>query len=124
MSPSIEFETASIEAIAIELGRRLEAARLAANVSQAALAAEAGVSRRTITRLENGSSVSLDTLLRVMRALGLSHRLAGLLPDPSVRPIDRVRLQGHQRQRASSTDPGPPEWSWGDEQSDSDENTP
>ena len=102
--------------IEAEIGRRIEGARLAANISQAALATEAGVSRRTITRLENGDGVSLDTLIRVMRALGLAERFELLLPDPDVRPIDRVRLKGRQRQRArrqpEATDA---QWSWADD---------
>jgi transcriptional regulator with XRE-family HTH domain len=102
-----------------EIGRRLEGVRLAANVSQAQLAAEAGVSRRTITRLENGGGVSLDTLIRVMQALGLADRLEALVPDPDVRPIDRVRLKGKQRQRARRKAPpqstGTSGWTWADD---------
>lgn len=102
--------------IEIEIGRRIEGARLAANISQAALAAEAGISRRTLTRLENGGGVSLDTLIRVMRALGLDERLLTLLPDPDVRPIDRVRLRGRQRRRAGRKSGTPAaEWTWADE---------
>jgi transcriptional regulator with XRE-family HTH domain len=115
MSHNIDYEQASIEAIQADLGQRLVQLRLARNVNQQALAREAGVSRRTITRLENGDSVSLDTLLRVMRALGLIGRLEALLPDPSVRPIDRVRQKDGQRRRAR-TKPGthPEPWTWAD----------
>jgi putative transcriptional regulator len=51
-----------------------------------------------------------------MRALGIANRLEALFPEPGISPIDRVRLQGKQRQRArrpSRADPG--EWTWGDD---------
>ena len=117
MSPTIDYEQASIEAIQADLGQRLVQLRLGRNVKQSELARQAGVSRRTITRLETGRSVSLDTLLRVMRALGVVDRLSTLLPDSEVRPIDRVRLGSKQRRRARAkpSDEREP-WTWADEE--------
>jgi transcriptional regulator with XRE-family HTH domain len=105
-----------VAAVEAEIGRRLESARLAANISQAELAAEAGVSRRTITRLASGEGISVNTLIRVLRALGLGDRLATLLPETEVSPIDRVRLKSQTRQRARPTSrPEPDGWTWGDD---------
>jgi transcriptional regulator with XRE-family HTH domain len=116
MTPNIDYDVASIEALQADLGRRIEALRLGRNIQQAQLATEAGVSRRTITRLESGQSVSLDTLLRVMRALGLSGRLATLLPDSSVQPVERVRSQSKERRRASARkQPAVGAWTWADD---------
>jgi transcriptional regulator with XRE-family HTH domain len=121
MSLKTDFSLAPLPEIEAELGRRLEALRLARNISQAELAAEAGVSRRTITRFENGGGVSLETLIRLMRALGIASRLESLLPDPGVRPIDRVRLKGKPRQRARhKTGPTADPWTWGDSTPDDD----
>ena len=115
--PATDFSIAPIPAIEAEIGRRLEAIRLQENISQADLADEAGVSRRTITRLENGGGVSLETLIRIMRALGIAGRLDALLPEPGIRPIDRVRLQGRQRQRARSKPTASAgRWTWGDDE--------
>jgi putative transcriptional regulator len=115
MTLTIDHDSASIDALQADLGRRIEALRLGRNIQQFQLADEAGVSRRTITRLENGQSVSLDTLLRVMRALGVSGRLATLLPDPTVQPVDRVRLKTKVRKRASARRaPTPSAWQWAD----------
>ena len=114
MAQTLDYQTAATEQIEAELGRQLEQLRLGKNISQAMLAREAGVSRRTITNLENGGGTSLDTLVRVMRALGVADRLAALLPDPAVRPIERVRMQGKQRQRARPRAEGEGEaWTWG-----------
>lgn len=96
------------------VGERLLEFRLAQNINQADLADEAGVSRRTITRLENGEGVSLDTLIRVMSALGLADRFAVLFPDPAIRPIERIR-QGKERQRARRTSKSAAKpWHWND----------
>ena len=101
------------------LCRQLEAARLQKNVNQTQLANEAGVSRRTISRLENGQGVSLDTFIRVMRALDLGDRFADLIPDASIRPIDRVNQKDTQRKRASSPrgtqSVAETKWEWGDQ---------
>jgi transcriptional regulator with XRE-family HTH domain len=116
MSPAIDFSLAPLAEVEAEIGRRLESIRLAQNISQSDLASEAGVSRRTITRLENGGGISVETLIRIMRALGIEQRLDTLLPDPGLRPIDRVRLKSKQRQRArpiAGTESG--EWTWDDE---------
>ena len=99
-------------------GKRLDEIRLSRNIAQADLAQEAGVSRSTLTRLSDGKPVSLDSFVRVMQALRLTDHLAALLPDPSVRPVDRVRLDGAERQRASGKRAEPADWTWGDEGED------
>lgn len=120
MAQKIDYAVASPEAIEASLGRKLEQLRLSKNVNQSALAAEAGVSRRTITRLENGEGISLDTLIRVMRALGVVDRLASLLPDPATRPVERIKLGGRERKRARmNKTPGADAWTWGPENDES-----
>jgi putative transcriptional regulator len=114
MSLKMDFSVAPIADVEADIGRRLESIRLAQNISQSDLAGEAGVSRRTITRLENGGGISVETLIRILRALGIADRLDALVPDPSVRPIDRVRLKGKQRQRARhAAGARQVEWTWG-----------
>jgi transcriptional regulator with XRE-family HTH domain len=115
MTAITDFSLATIDEIEAELGHRLESTRLQQNISQAQLAEAAGVSRRTITRLENGEGISVETLIRIMRALGIENRLAALVPEPAVSPVDRVRLQGQQRQRAGrKTQESSGDWQWGD----------
>ena len=114
MAQKIDAIAGQPDAIEKMVGQRLLEIRLARNINQAALAEEAGVSRRTITRLENGEGVSLDTLIRVMIALGLADRFDVLLPDPAIRPIERIR-QGKERQRARrKSKPAAKPWHWND----------
>lgn len=115
MAHGIDFELASSQAIAAELGRRFNELRLAQDLTQVQLAERAGVSRGTVVRLTEGRGVSLDSFIRVMQALNLTGHLAALLPDPTVRPVEEVR-HGGQRQRASgrSGKLGAEEWRWGE----------
>lgn len=114
---SIDFPVANSQQIEAALGHRLEQIRLSRNITQKQLAAESGISLRTLRRLENGEGVTLDTFIRVMSALNIQENLAALLPDPSVRPIERaVSATGTERQRARprEKDSGAG-WVWGDE---------
>ena len=64
-------DTATPDQVARHLGERLADIRLAQNRTQAQIAEEAGIARATLVRLEQGRGVSLDSLVRVMLALGL-----------------------------------------------------
>ena len=118
MSRTLDFSTSSSTAIAAALCKRLEEIRLSKNISQAELAKEAGVSRSTVTRVADGQSISLDSFIRVVKALGLADHLAALLPDPEVRPVELVSHEGQHRRRASGKRKPPEPWSWGDAEDD------
>ncbi|WP_417496941.1 helix-turn-helix domain-containing protein [Maricaulis sp.] len=96
------------------LGIRLEAYRISRGIKQADLADKAGISRSTLMRLEAGTSGTIDTLVRVLQALDLTDRLADLVPDAALSPLDPMSETGQRRQRVRErkTDPAP--WSWDD----------
>lgn len=106
----------SDEAILAELGARLSSARLSRNLTQAELAHDAGVSKRTLERIEAGQSAQLTSFIRVLRSLDLLDRLELLLPPPQPGPMDLLRRAGKTPQRAtgSSASTGEP-WTWSDE---------
>ena len=113
-------ETTDAAALA-ELGTRLRRTRLERNLTQEQVAEEAGVSRLTVKRIEDGGSAQLTSLLRVLRSLGLLEALEQLVPEPMPSPIDRLRRRGRERQRArpgsASTNAGEGDvWRWGDEE--------
>ena len=115
-------ETAILDAI----GERLADVRLARSLTQADLAREAGVSKRTVERLEAGASVQLGNFIRVLRALDLGAQLDQLVPELGPSPLDVVRLGGKERQRASakSTAASDEPWQWGDESDANEAGTP
>ena len=100
------------------LGADLKRERLSRNLSQAGLAAEAGVTRDTVRRLEAGESVSTLTLVRVLRALGMADSLGGLLPGGGPGPLELIDRgpQGRRRARASGRgETEKSEWRWADD---------
>lgn len=103
------------------LGERLAQHRLARNLTQAELAREAGVSRRTLVRMEAGESTQLLNLVRVLRALDLLDGLEGVLPEIGPSPMEQWRQRGKERRRASGRaredETGGASWSWGEEES-------
>ena len=84
-----------------ELGARLKTLRLQQNLRVQDLAADSGVSPRTIDRLEAGHSIGTENLVRVMRGLGRLQAFEAFVPVPEVSPYEIARLRGRVRQRAS-----------------------
>lgn len=96
------------------LGQRLRAARRSRSLTQAAVAERAGISRPTLSALERGKDVSLDTFLSVLRALDLLDGLDVAVPEAAISPI--AELERSSRHRSSRPGGGQPStWSWGDE---------
>ena len=89
-------------AILSEIGERVSHCRLDRNLTQAKLAAAAGVSKRTIERMESGESVQLTSFVQILRALDLVQNLEALVPKTSADPLELPRLGGKRRKRASS----------------------
>ncbi len=113
-------ESNSDDATLKELGGRISQHRLNKNWTQEALAVEAGVSKRTIHRVEHGHSTQASNLIRILRALHLLENLEVLIPEPAISPIQQAKMQGKKRRRASSKTDKPEQktpWSWGDDES-------
>jgi transcriptional regulator with XRE-family HTH domain len=108
----------SDEAILIEIGQRVARRRLNMQLTQAEVAEQAGVAKRTLERLEAGHSAQMSSLIRVLRVLGALEELDRLLPESGPRPLELLRHQGKTRQRASKrrkgTDSDRP-WTWDDD---------
>lgn len=84
-----------------ELGRRIKALRLQHNISVFELAERAGLNRNTVVNVEAGANPRLESLVRVLRALGRLEALDAFLPPPPVSPIALVKAAGRVRRRAS-----------------------
>ncbi|WP_417482876.1 helix-turn-helix transcriptional regulator [Maricaulis sp.] len=114
MSPDTESLQPVSEIIAA-LGLRIEAYRISRGIKQADLASSAGISRSTLMRLEAGTSGTIETLVRVLRALGLTDRVLELVPDASLSPLDPMSETGQRRLRVRDRKSDPAPWSWDDE---------
>ena len=83
------------------LGSRLRAQRLAQGFSQRDLAQMAGLSLGALRKLEHDGQCSLETLIRVVLALGLVEELEDLfvLKRQSIAQMEQAEA-ARQRQRA------------------------
>lgn len=105
------------DAILATLGSRVAQHRINASHTQEAVATQAGLSKRTVERIEAGESVQLVSLIRTLRVLDLLDGIDQLIPEPKPRPIELLEHSGKERKRASSTRPdttdaASTEWSW------------
>jgi transcriptional regulator with XRE-family HTH domain len=92
----------SDEVILVELGKRIARYRLDRQLTQADIAEQAGISKRTLERIEAGSSAQMSSIIRILRVLDLFAGLDRLIPAPEPRPMDLLKRKGKIRQRASS----------------------
>jgi DNA-binding XRE family transcriptional regulator len=84
-----------------KLRERIEQHRIAANLTQAELAEQAGIGKRTLERIESGQGTELLTFIRVLRMLHLIEGLDRLLPDLPPSPIAQLKVRGKQRRRVT-----------------------
>jgi transcriptional regulator with XRE-family HTH domain len=98
------FDLATADEIGLELAKRLRSHRLAQNLGQTELAARAGVSRGTVQNLEAKGQASLESLLKIVTALGLAGSLSELfvLRPTSIKEMEttsagRMRATGAGR---------------------------
>lgn len=102
-----------------ELGGRLRKNRIRRDLTQMDLAREAGVGVDTVKRMESGRAIGTDRLVRILRVLGLLAAFDQAIPEPPPSPLERLALEGRERQRVrhprrQSRQPTVP-WTWGDE---------
>lgn len=105
------------EAILTEIGARIARRRLDLQRTQAEVAEQAGIAKRTLERIEGGASAQMSSIIRILRVLELLPALEGMIPGAGPRPMDLLKRKGKARQRASSRrhpDPSGPQWHWDD----------
>jgi transcriptional regulator with XRE-family HTH domain len=110
--------TLTDQATLSELGRRLAHRRVGMSLTQAGAAEQAGVSKRTLERIENGDPVQTPNLVRVLRVLGVLEALDSLLPEAEAGPMDVLRGRSAPRRRAprggGRRGRDPKGWTWGE----------
>ena len=89
------------DAVLAELGARIAGRRVELQLTQAAVAEQAGIAKRTLERMEAGHTPQLATLIRVLRVLDAAAGLDSLIPESGARPMDLLKRKGKVRKRAS-----------------------
>lgn len=110
--------TLTDEAILAEAGERIARRRLEYQLTQAALARQAGIAKRTLERVEAGETAQMNTIIRIFRVLDLLPNLDQMLPVSKPGPLEVMKGKGKARKRASSQQRRPASkepWTWGDD---------
>lgn len=84
----------------VSLGEQIRAERLRKNMTMADLALKAGVSDQTIRALEAGKGGRIESLIRVVVALGRAAWLDAFRPPVKISPL-QIAAGKPKRQRAS-----------------------
>ncbi|MET0070562.1 MAG: helix-turn-helix domain-containing protein [Candidatus Thiodiazotropha sp.] len=112
-------ELLSDEAVLQTIGQRLQQRRIELQLTQAAVAEQAGIAKRTVERIESGASAQMSSMIRLLRVLDMLPGLDLLFPERVQRPMDLLKRKGKVRVRASSrSEAGEADepWRWGDEE--------
>ena len=111
-------KTLADDAILAEIGERITQRRLDLQLTQADVAEQAGVAKRTVERIEAGASAQISSIIRILRVLDLLPGLDRMIPEAGPKPMDLLKRKGKVRQRASSSRPSDRSdkpWTWDDE---------
>jgi transcriptional regulator with XRE-family HTH domain len=79
--------------------------RLLQNKTQQQLAIEAGINRSTITQIEKGEKITLQSLLQVLRVLNLLYIMDVFKVQEQLSPLQLAKLEQNKRQRARNNLP-------------------
>jgi transcriptional regulator with XRE-family HTH domain len=110
-------ELLSDDIVLAEIGERFASRRIDFQLTQAQLADQAGVAKRTIERLESGASIQMLNVIRIFRVLELIPKLDRIIPEVRPRPMDVVKRKAKVRKRASpshSSESSDEPWNWND----------
>lgn len=74
------------------IGEKLKAIRLKRNITQQSLAEAASISLSSVKKVENGEIGSFDTLLRILRTLGMLESISQLFEEEHLSPSEYYEM--------------------------------
>lgn len=93
-------------AIVKQIGDYIRHERLEQNITQSRIAEMAGLNRWTIGQIENGESITLMSLIQVLRALDRLHVLKAFEYQDKISPLEYARLKKKEKKRARNKKDG------------------
>ena len=92
-----------------KIGEKIKGTRLRQNITQDRLASEAGISLSSVKKIESGHIGSFDSLVRVLRTLGLLDSLQRLAEPMELSPNEYYEFvnsaKKNSRRRARAKEP-------------------
>ena len=98
-----------------ELGKKIKTYRIMKDLSQEDLSEKTGISKRSISRLEQGESIQVDNLFKILIALDLGDNIDLLVPDQTRRPSYYLENPDSRPQRVRKKKSEQTTFRWGDE---------
>ena len=89
------------KALAEQIGAFIKHHRMEQNKTQDVLANAAGISRSTLSLLERGETVTLATLIQVLRVLDQLHVMDVFMVQQTISPMALAKMEKNKRKRAS-----------------------
>jgi transcriptional regulator with XRE-family HTH domain len=90
----------SDNALAKHIGNFVKHHRMEQNKTQSSIAEAAGISRSTLSLLERGQSVTVQTLIQVLRVLDQLHVMNVFNIEKQISPIMLAKMEQKKRRRA------------------------
>ncbi len=97
---SYKWRSMSVKMLSEQIGAYVKHHRLEQNKTQEEVARAAGMSRSTLSLLERGEAVSLNTLLEALRALDLLQVMKAFEIESKISPMALAKMEQEKRQRA------------------------
>lgn len=99
----IDYNVLSDERLLKMVGDFIKHHRVERNIDQSSLAHDAGISRSTLSLMENGKPVIFPSIIRVLRVLDLLYIFDSFKVETVVSPIAMMKLEQNKRKRASKS---------------------
>ena len=100
--PYTNWYSMSDKALSGIIGSFVKQHRLDQNKTQDEVAEQAGISRSTLSLLEKGKTVTVPTLIQVLRVLELLHIMDSFQITTQPSPLELAKYERQKRQRARS----------------------
>lgn len=96
-----DWELMSDKSLMETIGNFIKSHRINQNKTQDQVATDAGISRSTLSLLERGEKVRIDSLIQVLRVLGLLYIMDVFRIQDQISPIEYAKIVQRQRKKAS-----------------------
>ena len=92
------------EEILKKIGAKIKELRISKNIKQSELSEKCGLSCFSISQMENGSNISMLSLIKVLKGIDGLHLLDPFMRVPEIEPVVMekfIALQSSKRKRVS-----------------------
>lgn len=98
-----KWQEMSDKSIMETIGKFIQSHRLNQNKSQEQVATAAGISRSTLSLLERGEKVRIDSIIQVLRVLDLLYVMDIFKIQDQISPVAYAKMKKKKRKHASPT---------------------